>query len=1551
MLSTCTGTSSNKKSQAKSSINSNTDSTATSSTATTVTAASSATDSKVNPAGLSAGSVSSWTMAPRNLDDRTNTAGSTGTESTSGKVRPGLDAAMDASHASQASLSARSLIMDVDASERPSLLKTWVGPKSSSSLKIPNLNGKNRRNTTPNSKRSVRNSLYRTNTNTNATNAAGTSNGPKTATNSRNSILYGQSPTQTQTRTRTQTPTSPRSRSPSLAVTGVPPNDRYDLAPPLNQNSPSEPHPATNNAGTGTGMHRRSHRAPMDRSGSTRIVDAIRSSSITDSMNETEEDLEAVGRFLRRGALAGWTIWIVLMFVTMRFLPAHTFADLDLHEKRSCWIMVTVLFVTNGSRLLPLAFQHNGVEFLKSGIITGTFSVQCMALLSNLLMATMPTPVMIDTISGVRIHMVRYATWVPLCFLMTFVTEAIDVPIQEQHGNIAWLHAIALALSTFAGYLFPFCTSKLAWGTNMAVSWMLFSTLYWRLYQRYQRFQALKLQEDQALLQAKQRRRNYSHRSINVLKEQVTRARYSFQIMVMCSISWTGIAVAFSLECILPAYMQSSRNSFVGSPEFAMISGHVLESISKIWYLSLLLNVYDRIFDESNRAVRRLEELRTLMSALWEASSDIMVICARTERSIHAVISPSALLQPTSLTDTEANMHHPSYSDSRKDSLSIMLEISPHMGTFCSFPVDLSKPVTKVDAGSIRQARDNFVRDKHFGRLDGHPHLLDGTAVEKNMTTIAHLAWQICEQEGLQEEDDHIHNPDSSFSSMSRRNHTPSVLSGDNTANEESWTLQELFATNDEGDDARVKCEAKVTHIDAGAILLVLRDVSERYQRFEIEKQLLEEVIVRKKDAEAIRFTRHEVKNGLLAAIGLVDSFREAYEKQRTQLLELQEWKRQQLEKESAQQQKEQQGKPPLASNSLFQIPVPQQKEQDEKAPQATNSLFQIPAQQQKEQPEKPPQTTNSLFQIPAATKPTPTITTNQNQEAHSSVEDLDTYMNDLDDTLRLVLDSILDNAMIREVLFEGYVPRRESVEIPQLLKASLTTRNSSAGGSTDTKKGKRKFPMEVNPEQFPHLSIDPQLVRSIYQHAISNACKYGKVMGDVKTSLKFDYSTKTFTMEIFNLPGYKHEALLNLSQDEIEDVFIEGTQLPANQCLETDEGKLASARSAGDGAWIMRKVAQCLGGICSIRFDAPGTTFSFSCPASVCETWLEKHQISKKERGQFALPENTWAVAVEDSAMQRKLLDRFLKKAGVSSDRCVSLGKDAEEIVNFTDRIRQLLEDNPDDKFLFIIDENLDIVEGGVVTKTVSGSFSIQQLLLSLSPVDDARVLALIRSANDSVQEVELYQARAHGFLLKGPMKKGGLLDEIKPWWIRRFQSPSRGLNASGNMSGDSFSRQKSSDHLFEDMSASAHPDDYLGLTRERILDLVKEVDVLCDVDDANEESNSSVSSHEDDYSADDTSTDLGLLAPRPHLQRRTSRFMDWQSIRYKLMLLNVDLKSNLSVDNFALAAKSIDEITNSSTSSFLPQDLRNRWLEIRALIFKELLPDMSVSRKERSA
>ena len=59
-------------------------------------------------------------------------------------------------------------------------------------------------------------------------------------------------------------------------------------------------------------------------------------------------------------------------------------------------------------------------------------------------------------------------------------------------------------------------------------------------------------------------------------------------------------------------------------------------------------------------------------------------------------------------------------------------------------------------------------------------------------------------------------------------------------------------------------------------MVAVIRDISDRIARFEAEKQLAVESTEREKDSQTNRFTRHEVKNGLLSAIGLCDALKES---------------------------------------------------------------------------------------------------------------------------------------------------------------------------------------------------------------------------------------------------------------------------------------------------------------------------------------------------------------------------------------------------------------------------------------------------------------------------------------------------------------------------------------------------------------------------------------------------------------------------------------------------------------------------------------------------
>ena len=206
-----------------------------------------------------------------------------------------------------------------------------------------------------------------------------------------------------------------------------------------------------------------------------------------------------------------------------------------------------------------------------------------------------------------------------------FLTEVTDLKSHSGStaaaSSVAWWHGLAMAASTAAGMVFPFCTNEIWWVVVMIVSWLLFGTIFVRLCQRFSRYQRLRLQ-----LREHEQKQKLHRETMSLLSEGVDRARSSFKMILLCTMSWTAIAATFTICCFCSKY--ASKDSTWASEERipSLVIGYVLEAVSKIWYLSLHIHVYEKVFDGNARAVRRLNELRTLMSALWEASCKSLIV-------------------------------------------------------------------------------------------------------------------------------------------------------------------------------------------------------------------------------------------------------------------------------------------------------------------------------------------------------------------------------------------------------------------------------------------------------------------------------------------------------------------------------------------------------------------------------------------------------------------------------------------------------------------------------------------------------------------------------------------------------------------------------------------------------------------------------------------------------------------------------------------------------------------------------------------------------------
>lgn len=647
--------------------------------------------------------------------------------------------------------------------------------------------------------------------------------------------------------------------------------------------------------------------------------------------------------------------------------------------------------------------------------------------------------------------------------------------------------------------------------------------------------------------------------------------------------------------------------------------------------LATLVDAYEKVFDESTRALRRLEELRSFMSAVWESSSDVIVFSGDRNGVISARVSP-AFLKMIRRPSSQMQLLN-------RGDLSVVLEIYPDDGYFYVCALDLAQPISRAAAHDFQKS----LMSEKRSLTETKPSSIEEAAIRD----LARLAVQVCRDDVSQSQ----------------------------------GSMCQTFVTKQDSDDSTIQLnyEAKLAHIDGSNAVVILRDISDRVQRFEAEKMLLQEATIRQKDAEAIRFTRHEVKNGLLAALGLVDHLREDL---RTCLPHSQ------------------------ASGDIVH----------ESGGSAT---------------------TKSVV----------------SERLRSTLLELDSGLHD-------VLDTVLDEAMAREIIYGEYRAKTELIDVADFF-AQMRRKSSS------------RYTLDLSPIPFPKLGLDRQLLRFIYRNAVSNASKYGALLGKVQTRAWMD--SGDFCMEVINEPGRGHDQLLKMNEKEVEAIFAPGVQLKANH-LDQRLQQNAEDRSTGNGAWIMQHCAAALKGQCKLRFEAEKTVFHFSCPVS--DIHRERSVLSLRD-DYFHIPSETWGIAIDDSAIQRKLLGRFLTMAGIRTDRQLVLGQNAEEVFNFGRSVTELMLQYPDAKFLLIVDENLDIEDGGAKHVSISGSRTIEQLRRDLDPSTERRMLALIRSANDSASDLDSYASRAHGYLLKEPIRRDRILGMIEPFWMARFNATSAAMHA----------------------------------------------------------------------------------------------------------------------------------------------------------------------------
>ena len=161
-----------------------------------------------------------------------------------------------------------------------------------------------------------------------------------------------------------------------------------------------------------------------------------------------------VGQEALRASLISIVVYAsTLLFINQLVLDEH-YEYLSLPERLAAGI--TAIFQLSGglTRLINCVARGGGqtsFSVIGNGGLIAILIMFTLSGISNLMMATMPTPVLVDSMTGNREMMIRWCEFVSLAFLMTFLTDSLDTAPTAR----PWFHSIALGCICLCGLLLP----------------------------------------------------------------------------------------------------------------------------------------------------------------------------------------------------------------------------------------------------------------------------------------------------------------------------------------------------------------------------------------------------------------------------------------------------------------------------------------------------------------------------------------------------------------------------------------------------------------------------------------------------------------------------------------------------------------------------------------------------------------------------------------------------------------------------------------------------------------------------------------------------------------------------------------------------------------------------------------------------------------------------------------------------------------------------------------------------------------------------------------
>ena len=545
---------------------------------------------------------------------------------------------------------------------------------------------------------------------------------------------------------------------------------------------------------------------------------------------EGKENFQHTDKRLIKASLVTIALWAFFTGSSLLFAPPESFTMISGTEYNVCALAFVVLLLANISRFLPCIYRDRVVykdntNFLSSGFMVAALTVQGIAMIANGTMAFFPTPVLIDPITSARVHLVRWSEWAPLAFLLTFLSEEIDVPTPVNR-RISLMHSIVQGVCVMSGFVFPFVTNPIIWWSLAAVAVGMFSMLFVRIHQKRGRLAVVRadIGNPESELTADR-------------LERFNRVRLSVRSLEECAVIWTLLVVLHFFAAFAPRFVE--KGHILDTPALPMIAESFCEVVSKYLHILVVESVFTA-FNEKTRIGRLLEQLRRMMTVVWERSSDTICISIEGSNRRTCMVSPTFF----KLALGEKGDEYWSTQGGSTEPVALVFET----------------PIKSLESQPARVYCIRLLDEKKFGSvLETIEPLPVPPALQESIASFAELIEKV----------------------WSSDTPTPTCVMHDFVRSQVDTTADIEISGKKKGKKSKKRssvvsrCEATVSRVESGAIVIVLRDISERVKRFEAEKKLAIESTQREKDSQTNRFTRHEVKNGLLSAIGLCDTMKD----------------------------------------------------------------------------------------------------------------------------------------------------------------------------------------------------------------------------------------------------------------------------------------------------------------------------------------------------------------------------------------------------------------------------------------------------------------------------------------------------------------------------------------------------------------------------------------------------------------------------------------------------------------------------------------------------